>query len=186
MSLSAPRAGEGQSDRRLGPGRERGKEAIVLVGVLATVLGCLLHTWAAVAAARLNFGSRFPYLWGMYPVRPTRRVKRAQTAGWLLSIVGAFGVARRCGIRPLDGVSTPSSPYSSWSTQVRISSRQSFITALFPNLEQWRYRLSGTFAHEYSTFPQRSGWSCKVVDAIERSETGWTRTNVYLGVHERR
>ncbi len=53
----------------------------MLVGVLATVLGCLLHTWAAVAAARLNFGSRFPYLWGMYPVRPTRRVKRAQTAG---------------------------------------------------------------------------------------------------------
>ncbi|WP_157226508.1 hypothetical protein [Gordonia soli] len=58
----------------------------------ATILSVLLHTWGAIVAARQNFGYRLPAISGGYPVRPAQRVKRAQTAGWLLSIVGVLGI----------------------------------------------------------------------------------------------
>ncbi len=64
----------------------------MLAAVSAISLAVVLHVWAAVTAARENYGRALPPLHGAYPVRPARRVRRTQTTGWLLSIVGAFQV----------------------------------------------------------------------------------------------
>ena len=65
----------------------------MLAVVSAISLAVVLHVWAAVIAARENYGRALPPLHGAYPVRPARRVRRAHTMGWLLSIVGAFQVS---------------------------------------------------------------------------------------------
>ncbi|MDI6628287.1 hypothetical protein [Rhodococcus cercidiphylli] len=53
----------------------------------AITLAVLLHVVAARIVARENYGRRLPTANGSYPVRPARR---AQTAGWILSLVGAL------------------------------------------------------------------------------------------------
>ncbi|MCZ4520738.1 hypothetical protein O4220_19690 [Rhodococcus ruber] len=50
----------------------------------------LFHIVAARIASRENYGRRLPTVNGSYPVRPARRARRAQAAGWILSIFGAI------------------------------------------------------------------------------------------------
>ncbi|MDV8022026.1 hypothetical protein [Rhodococcus sp. IEGM 1330] len=57
------------------------------LAVCALTFAVLLHVVAARIAVRENYGRRLPTVNGSYPVRPARR---AQTAGWLLSIFGAL------------------------------------------------------------------------------------------------
>ncbi|KAA0923270.1 MULTISPECIES: hypothetical protein [unclassified Rhodococcus (in: high G+C Gram-positive bacteria)] len=60
------------------------------LAVCALTFAVLFHIVAARIAARENFGRTLPTVNGSYPVRPARRARRAQTAGWLLSIFGAL------------------------------------------------------------------------------------------------
>lgn len=60
------------------------------LAVCAITFAVLLHVVAARIAARENSGRTLPTVNGSYPVRPARRARRAQTAGWLLSIFGAL------------------------------------------------------------------------------------------------
>lgn len=64
----------------------------MLLAMCLILLAVLLHLTAARIAARENFGRRLPAVYGSNPVRPAQRARRAQTAGWLLSIIGAFRV----------------------------------------------------------------------------------------------
>lgn len=61
----------------------------MLIATTAAVLAVVLHTAAALLAARENYGRTLPTMSGSYPVRPARRVRRAQTVGWILSLVSA-------------------------------------------------------------------------------------------------
>lgn len=65
----------------------------MLFAVGAIVLAVLLHVKAARTASRENYGRRLPTVHGPNPVRPTRRARRAQGAGWALSIIGAGWIA---------------------------------------------------------------------------------------------
>lgn len=56
----------------------------------AVVLALVLHTYAAYAVSRENHGHALPTVYGANPVRPSRRARRAQAAGWLLSIYAAL------------------------------------------------------------------------------------------------
>ncbi|KZF00391.1 MULTISPECIES: hypothetical protein [unclassified Rhodococcus (in: high G+C Gram-positive bacteria)] len=58
--------------------------------VCAITFAVLLHIVAARITARENYGSRLPAVNGSYPVRPAQRARRAQTAGWILSLFGAL------------------------------------------------------------------------------------------------
>ncbi len=62
----------------------------MLLPLCVITFAVLLHVVAARIASRENYGRRLPTLNGSYPVRPALRVRRAQTAGWILSIVGAL------------------------------------------------------------------------------------------------
>ena len=61
--------------------------------VLALLLALVFHTQAARSAARQNDGSILPHVTGPYRVRPAKRARQAQTAGWLLSIYAALRIA---------------------------------------------------------------------------------------------
>ena len=65
----------------------------MLIATTAVVLAVALHTAAAVLAAREKYGHKLPMTSGPYPVRPARRVRRAQTVGWILSLVAAIQFA---------------------------------------------------------------------------------------------
>lgn len=56
----------------------------------ALTFAVLFHVVAARIAARENYGRTLPTVNGSYPVRPAQRARRAQAAGWILSIVGAL------------------------------------------------------------------------------------------------
>ncbi len=56
----------------------------------AITFSVLLHVVAARIASRENYGRKLPTVNGSYPVRPAQRARRAQAAGWILSIVGAL------------------------------------------------------------------------------------------------
>lgn len=60
------------------------------LALCAITFAVLLHVVAARIAARENYGRRLPIANGSYPVRPARRARRAQAAGWVLSIFGAL------------------------------------------------------------------------------------------------
>lgn len=61
--------------------------------VLALLLALVFHTQAACSTARQNDGRNLPHVIGPYRVRPTKRARRAQTAGWLLSMYAALTIA---------------------------------------------------------------------------------------------
>ncbi|KQU61311.1 hypothetical protein ASG84_02010 [Rhodococcus sp. Leaf278] len=60
------------------------------LALCAITFAVLLHVLAARIASRENYGRRLPIVNGSYPVRPAQRARRAQAAGWILSIVGAL------------------------------------------------------------------------------------------------
>ena len=62
----------------------------MVLALCAITFAVLLHVVAARIAARENYGRALPTVNGSYPVRPAQRARRAQTAGWLLSIFGAL------------------------------------------------------------------------------------------------
>ncbi|MDZ7929055.1 MAG: hypothetical protein U5N21_02860 [Rhodococcus sp. (in: high G+C Gram-positive bacteria)] len=62
----------------------------MVLALYVLTFAVLFHVVAARIAARENYGRTLPIVNGSYPVRPARRVRRAQTAGWLLSIFGAL------------------------------------------------------------------------------------------------
>ncbi|MEK8070443.1 hypothetical protein [Rhodococcoides navarretei] len=62
----------------------------MVLALCAITFAVLLQVVAARIAARENYGRRLPTVNGSYPVRPARRVRGAQTAGWLLSIYGVL------------------------------------------------------------------------------------------------
>ncbi|MGB6049996.1 MAG: hypothetical protein WBG14_03935, partial [Rhodococcus sp. (in: high G+C Gram-positive bacteria)] len=61
--------------------------------VLALLVALVCHIQAARIASRQNDGSILPHVTGPYRVRPTKRARQAQTAGWLLSIYAALTIA---------------------------------------------------------------------------------------------
>lgn len=65
----------------------------MLIATTAAVLAVVLHTAAALLAARENHGQTLPTVLGAYPVRPARPVRRAQSVGWILSLVAAVQFA---------------------------------------------------------------------------------------------
>lgn len=62
------------------------------IALCAITFAVLLHVVAARIAARQNDGRRLPTVNGSYPVRPAQRARRAQAAGWILSVVGALRI----------------------------------------------------------------------------------------------
>ncbi|OZF31682.1 hypothetical protein CH296_16195 [Rhodococcus sp. 14-2496-1d] len=62
----------------------------MVLALCAITFAVLLHVVAARIAARENYGRTLPTVNGSYPVRPAQRARRAQAAGWILSIVGAL------------------------------------------------------------------------------------------------
>ncbi|OZC66349.1 hypothetical protein CH306_14805 [Rhodococcus sp. 15-725-2-2b] len=62
----------------------------MVLALCAMTFAVLLHVVAARIAARENYGRTLPTVNGSYPVRPAQRARRAQAAGWILSIVGAL------------------------------------------------------------------------------------------------
>lgn len=64
----------------------------MLLAVCLIALAVLFHIEASRIASRENYGHRLPTVYGTNPIRPARRARRAQAAGWILSIVGAFRV----------------------------------------------------------------------------------------------
>ncbi|CCQ15379.1 putative uncharacterized protein [Rhodococcus sp. AW25M09] len=62
----------------------------MVLAVCVIALAVLLHVVAARIASRENYGRRLPTVNGSYPVRPVQRARSAQSAGWMLSIVGAL------------------------------------------------------------------------------------------------
>ncbi|OZC97617.1 hypothetical protein CH275_26335 [Rhodococcus sp. 06-235-1A] len=62
----------------------------MVLALCAITFAVLIHVVAARIAARENYGRRLPAVNGSYPVRPARWVRRAQSAGWISSIVGAL------------------------------------------------------------------------------------------------
>jgi len=60
------------------------------LALCAITFAVLLHVVAARIASRENYGRRLPTVNGAYPVRPAQRARRAQAAGWILSIFGAL------------------------------------------------------------------------------------------------
>lgn len=64
----------------------------MLLALCAVSLAVLFHVEAARIASRENYGRRLPTVYGSNPVRPARRARRAQTFGWILSLVGAIRV----------------------------------------------------------------------------------------------
>lgn len=69
---------------------DKGEEFAVFRAFCAVVLALVLHTYAAYAVSRDNHGHSLPIVYGANPVRPSLRVRRAQSAGWLLSIYAAL------------------------------------------------------------------------------------------------
>ncbi|MDV8079369.1 hypothetical protein R4P47_22625 [Rhodococcus sp. IEGM 1370] len=66
----------------------------MVAAVCVITFAVLLHVVAARIVARENYGRRLPTANGSYPVRPARRARRAQTAGWILSLVGALQLGK--------------------------------------------------------------------------------------------
>ncbi|MFI8659740.1 hypothetical protein ACIGKR_07100 [Rhodococcus qingshengii] len=64
----------------------------MLIGLGALVLAIAFHVLGAYIAAGEGYGRRLPTVSGASSARPAQRVRRAQTAGWVLSIVGTVRI----------------------------------------------------------------------------------------------
>lgn len=67
----------------------------MVIGSGALVFAIAFHVFGARIAAGESYGRKLPTTSGVPAARPAQSVRRAQTAGWLLSIVGTvrfFGV----------------------------------------------------------------------------------------------
>lgn len=65
------------------------------IGLGALVLAIAFHVLGARIAAGEGYGRILPAASGTFSVRPAQHVRRAQTAGWVLSIVGTVSIVDR-------------------------------------------------------------------------------------------
>ncbi|MDI9901144.1 hypothetical protein QM716_14900 [Rhodococcus sp. IEGM 1409] len=64
----------------------------MLIGLGALMLAIAAHVYGARLAAHGNYGRRLPLAVGPFSTRAAQHVRRAQLAGWALSLIGTFRV----------------------------------------------------------------------------------------------
>lgn len=64
----------------------------MLIGLCVALLGVAFNLAGASMTARHSAGNSMPAEWRRHAIRPSRRVRRLHTAGWIASIVGALAI----------------------------------------------------------------------------------------------